>query len=766
MGADGRIEDLPLITGQGCYSADLRLPGQVSAAFVRSPHASARILDLDGTPALAAPGVLAVFTAADMDAAGVGTIFRGRNLPADAVRAPHRPALAAARVHHVGEPVALVVAGSAAQARDAAELVAVDYEALPAVADVTAATARDAPQLWPEAPGNVAFDWPGPVADDGANAAKVERIFAAADHVARITLTNQRLVVASLEPRGATADYDRGSGRLTLHCGTQGVSVLRGQLAAILGIPRDRLRVISRDIGGAFGMKTPAYPEYAALLVAARTLGRPVRWTASRSESFVSDNQARDTLTEAELALDHDGRFLALRIRATANMGAFLSAEGAFIATVNFGRCFPTVYYIPGVDIKVRCVFTNTLPTGPYRGAGRPEANYAMERLVDEAARLTGIDRIALRRRNMIAAAAMPCRTAVGTVYDSGEFEIILDKALLGADHAGFAARRAASQRAGMRRGIGVSCFLEHAGGKPSEPAAISFPGNGTVEIGLAVQSSGQGHKTVFTRLAARQFGIAEDRVVVRSGDTDLDLSGFATVASRSAMVAGSAIAGVAELVLAKGRRAASLILEAAESDIEYDAGHFTIAGTDRGVSLFEVAARATELHAEGALAETLDSRTTAEIKQSFPNGCHIAEVEIDPETGVVTLVSYVAVDDCGTVLDHILAEGQIHGGIAQGVGQALLEQAIYGAADSQLVTGSFMDYALPRADDLPPLRGAFHAVPCRTNPLGVKGVGEAGTTAALAAVMNAVVDALPGGQVLDMPATPEKIWRACRDRG
>ncbi len=762
----GRLEDAALLEGRAGFTDDLRLAGQAAAVFVRSPHASARIRSIDASAALGTPGTLAVLTGDDMAAAGVGNISQLRPFPGRGgamLRIPQRPALARERVRHVGEPVALVIAESEGEALDAAELVSLDYEPLAAVVDLHDAVAPGAPQIWPEVPGNLALDWSSAATKDDSNAREVERSFAAAALVARLTLASQRLVVASLEPRGAVASYDAASDSLTLHAGSQGAQVLRDQLIGALGMPAEKLRVLTGDVGGGFGMKTSGYPEYAALLVAARKLGRPVRWASSRSEAFVSDNQARDSVTEAALALDRDGRFLALRVAALANMGAYLTSHGAFIATHNFARCFPIVYDVPHIDVSVRCVFTNTLPVGPYRGAGRPEANYVMERLVEEAARVSGIDPIELRRRNMIATAMMPYRTAVGATFDSGAFAAILDEALRQADYAGFRERRRSSERAGRRRGIGVSSFLEHAGGAPTEPAEIAFPGDGTVRVGLAVQAIGQGHASVFRRLAAREFCLNEAQVALVQGDSRLGLAGMGTVASRSATMAGTAIHGAVARVLAKGRRVAALALEAAEADITFARGFFAIAGTDRRLSLFEVAERAVELKASGEIAETLDTRETAQVSQTFPNGCHVAEVEIDPETGRVTLAAYTAVDDCGVALDEVIVEGQVQGGIAQGVGQALLEHAVYDRQSGQLLAGSFMDYAMPRADDLPRLAGTLHAVPCRTNPLGVKGVGEAGTTGALAAVMNAVADALPAGHALDMPATPEKVWRACR---
>ncbi len=758
-----RIEDRPLLRGVGRFMDDAHTPGTAVACFVRSPHACARILSIDTAQALALPGVLAVLTAQDMKAAGAGSVSHpvpqtGRG--GARIVVPHRPPLAEGRAMHVGESVALVVAETAAIAQEAADSVSIAYEALPAVVDIGDAIKPGAPQLWPEAPGNLALDWPGPHANPEENQRDVARLFASAAHTARVSVVNQRIVVASLETRGATATYHASTNSYVLRAPTQGVRMVRDQLATSLKLAPERLRVVTEDVGGGFGMKSAAYAEYAALLVAAKRVGRPVHWMSSRSEAFLSDNQARDTVTQAELALDAGGRFLALRASAIAGVGAFLSSHGAFIASANFARCFPAMYDIPRIAVDVRCVFTNTVQLGPYRGAGRPEANYALERLIDEAARVTGIDRIVLRRRNMIAPGMIPYAGAMGTTYDSGDFETVLDKALTLADFKGFDERRAQSMRSGKRRGIGVCCFLEHAGGQPGDEAAVSFPGDHELIVALATHSTGQGHASLYRRLAAARLGIAETGVTVRQGDTDLGLNGIGAIASRSTTASGSALVRTIELAIDKGRRVASQMLEAAEADIDYAKGHFHVAGTDRRISLFEVAERAR------AMAQPLDTLGKAEVPQTFPNGCHIAEVEIDPETGAVTLAAYTSVDDCGTMLDPVLVEGQIQGAVAQGVGQALCEEAVFDRATGQLLAGSFMDYALPRADTLPSLVTAAHSVPCTTNPLGVKGAGESGATGALAAVMNAIADAIPGeaGARLDMPATPEKIWRACRD--
>ncbi|HEV2334877.1 MAG TPA: xanthine dehydrogenase family protein molybdopterin-binding subunit [Stellaceae bacterium] len=756
-----RDEDQSLLTGAGSFADDARAAGEAHGVFVRSPHAFARIRTIDAAAARAAPGVLTVLTAADMEAAGFGNVTQVIPVPnGPGLVVPHRPALAGAWVRHVGDPVALVVGETEAAAREAAERIAVDYQPHDPVGDVAVAGLPEAPQIWPEAPGNLALDWQGFAGADGGREVR-ERSFAGAAHVARVRLVNQRIVMAPLEPRAALARYDQGAGRFILACASQSAVVLRDDLAHSLGVPSERARVLSGDVGGAFGMRATGYPEYPALLVAARQLGRPVRWLGTRSEGFLSDNQARDTIIEAALALDERGRFLALDIDVLANMGAYLTSHAAFIACANFARCLPGMYDIREVGLRIRCLFTNTVPTGPYRGAGRPEANYCLERLVDAAALASGIDRIVLRRRNLIAPDAIPYRTPVGTIYDSGDFPGLFESALERADIAHFAARAALSQKAGKRRGLGISCFLEIAGGQPGEGAAISFPGHSRLLLAIGVQASGQGHRTLYRRLAAERLAIPMDAIEVAQGDSDDGVPSWGAVASRATMSVGGAVVSTIDAIIAKGRRIAAHVLEAAEADIAYRDGTFEIAGTDRRIGLFELADHARRLAREGTIAEDLDTRRTADVPPSFPNGVHVAEVEIEPETGQVSLASYTAVDDCGRVLQPVLVEGQVQGGVAQGVGQALLEAGIYDPASGQLLAGSFMDYAMPRADDLPEITSELRPMPARTNALGVKGVGEAGTTAALAAVMNAVVDALPPGARIDMPATPERVWRA-----
>jgi carbon-monoxide dehydrogenase large subunit len=568
-----------------------------------------------------------------------------------------------------------------------------------------------------------------------------------------------------MEPRGATASYDAASDSYELYACSQSARALRDGVAPILGVEKERLRVTTDDVGGAFGLKTGPYSEYLAILVAARMTGRPVHWMSTRSESFLSDNHARDGVSEAELALDEKGKFLALRVRHLANMGAFIGAVGANIQTLNYTRCFPAMYDIRAMDVNVRCVFTNTVQTGPYRGAGRPEANYVLERVVDEAARITGLDPIKLRRRNLTPAKAMPYKTKVGTTIDSGDFATIFDKAIDLADYDGFKQRRREAKKRGKYRGLGVSCMLEHAGGMPVEATALSFPGGQSLVLGLNVQSTGQGHATVFPPMVAERLGVATEQVQHQHGDSAMEIAGYASVGSRSAMTVSHALVKTVEALVTKGKTIAARVLEAAEDDIAYGSGHFEVVGTDRRISLFDLAARAAEMAKRGEIPENLDTRVTTETPLTFPNGCHIAEVEVDPATGALTIARYTAVDDCGTVLNHMIVEGQVHGSLAQGLGQALLEHAVYDNASGQLVAGSFMDYAMPRAEDMPvEFRDGIHSVPATTNPLGVKGAGEAGTTAAIAAVMNAVSDAIPGGHKLDMPATPEKLWRACQE--
>ncbi|HEY4919257.1 MAG TPA: xanthine dehydrogenase family protein molybdopterin-binding subunit [Xanthobacteraceae bacterium] len=762
-----RVEDDALVRGRGRFIDDDTSENRAYGFFVRSPHAFARIVKIDASEASKASGVLAALTAADMKAAGVGNVSAHPPLPGrggSKLVVPFRPALAEDRVMHVGQAVALVVAGTPAAAQDAAEQVAVEYEELAPIVEAATAVKPGATQLWPEAAGNIAIDWAGLAKEPEVNAREVDAIIKSAAHVARLTQFNQRIFPATMETRGATGHYDKATDSYTLRCCSQSAQVMRDGVAPIMGLKREQLRVLTEDVGGAFGLKTGPYPEYPALLVAAKHVGRPVHWMSTRAEACLSDNQARDMLTEGELALDEKGRFLALRVRNLVNLGAFMGPVGAHLATNNFTRCFPAMYRIEHLDIQVRCAFTNTIPTAPFRGAGRPEANYILERLVDEAARLTGIDRDKIRRRNLIAPKQIPFKTSVGTTYDSGDFPAVLDKALALADFAGFAKRKREAQKRGKRLGLGISCLLEHSGGTPTESAALNFTEDGSLMVALGVHSTGQGHATVYKRLAAERLGIAPDKVFVRQGDSALGVGNGASVGSRSTMTAGTALVRAVETLIDKGKKLAVNVLEAGEQDIVYRDGAFAVTGTDRRVDLFELAREAAARRKRGEIAESLDTKQSADTPQTFPNGCHIAEVEVDPATGETQVLSYTAVDDAGNIMDHTLIEGQVHGGVAQGLGQALFEHAVYDQDNGQLVSGSFMDYCMPRATDMPAFRIADVIVPATTNPLGVKGAGEAGTTGSLAAVMNAIADAVPAAVHMDMPATREKVWKACQE--
>ncbi len=751
-----RSEDPPLLTGRGRFTDDVSVPGQCHAAFVRAQVGHGELRGVDFARALAIPGVLGVFTGRDLAADGLGAIPPAVALPGRGgtpMFGAAMPPLAVGRVRYVGEPLAIVVAETAAQAHDAAEAVVVDVAGLPAASDVERALAPGAPVIWPEAPGNVALDW-----TDG-DAAVVEAAFARAAHVERVRLLDTRLAPAALEPRAAIGQWDSASGRYTLIAGTQGVAVVRRMLAEfVFKVPPPQIRVLTHDVGGGFGMKAQAYAEYAALLYAARRVGRPVKWCASRLESFLADTAGRDGVLEGELALDAGGRILALRVRTLVGIGAYASTFSAIFATNNTKNCLSSVYAIPAIQIDVKMVLTNAAPLGPYRGAGRPEALFLIERLLDGAARATEIDRVELRRRNFIPPDAMPYRAANGQVYDSGEFEAVLDKALALADWKGFPARRAASERAGRLRGIGVCCFLEVAGGILDETVDLRFEADGTVALRTGVQAMGQGHLSTYPRLVAARLGIDPGAVQLIEGDSDEVPVGTPSVASRSLMMAGSATALACDAAIEKGRALAARLLEAAPFDVEFRDGRFGVKGTDRAIAILDLARRED-------LAGGLDSTAKFVSPQmTFPNGCHVTEVEIDPDTGAVRVVGYAAVDDVGRLAHPTIVDGQIHGGVAQGLGQVLGEQVVY-EETGQLLTASFMDYMLPRAADLPALRVGHHVVPCATNPLGVKGAGESGVAGALPSAVNAVLDALAsrGVRHLDLPLTPARVWGALR---
>ncbi len=756
-----RAEDPVLLRGEGHYADDVSLPGQAHAVMVRSPVAHGIIRAIDTASARAMPGVLAVYTAADLEAGGVGPLPPRQvmnNRDGTPMLSPTHYALPRDKVRHVGEAVAAVIAATIAEAKDAAETVALDIEALSAVTEPALADLPEAPLLYDGVPGNVGCDFHFGDSD------KVAAAFASAAQVTRLRLRNNRIVVNAMEPRAAVADFDPARQHWTLHVGSQGVFGFRNYIAQILGIGRDRMRVLTERVGGSFGMKQPTYAEYYCILHAARELHRPVKWTDDRSGSFVSDTHGRDADMDAELALDADGNFLAVRLTGYGNLGATYGAPGP--STRNAVRNTLGVYKTPLIEVSTKCVFTNTTPVGAYRGAGRPEANYYMERLVDTAAREMGIDRVVLRRKNHIPPEWMPYKAPNGTTYDSGDFTNLLNEALTLADWEGFAARRAESRKRGRLRGRGISDYLELTGPPGREMGGIRFEANGDVTLITGTLDYGQGHWSPFAQVLAARLGIPFGRIKLLQGDSDALIAGGGTGGSKSMMTSGVAIVEAADKCIEAGRQIAAHVLEAAAADIEFRAGRFVISGTDRSVNIMELAARLRSgLELPLDVPKSLDVANISDGPPSaFPNGCHIAEVEVDPETGVVDVVRYSFVNDFGVVINPLLVAGQAHGGIVQGIGQALRERTVYDA-NGQLLTGSYMDYAMPRADDAPFFASANHPVPAKTNPLGAKGCGEAGCAGALPSVMNAVVDALAeyGIRHIDMPATPERVWRAAR---
>ena len=757
-----RVEDARLLLGHGRYTDDITLPGETFGIVLRSPHASARILATVTDAARAAPGVLAVYTAADLVADGIGGLpcaipLKNRD-GSPRAEVPH-PVLADGAVRHVGDPVAFVVATSHQAARDAAEMVEIEYDVLPSCTDLGATLDSDAVTVWPQAPGNVCFDW------ETGDKAQVDALFAEAAHVTRLTVVNNRVVVASMEARAALAEFDAASGRWTLYTNTQGGWSIKSMLAkSVFNVAEDRFRVVTPDVGGGFGMKLFLYAEHVLTCYAAQKLGRPVKWVSERSEAFLSDTHGRDNITRGELALDADGHFLAMRTRNVANMGAYLSNYAPMIPTMAATKVLASVYNFQAIYANVVGVFTHTVPVDAYRGAGRPESNYMVERLIDAAAAEVGIDRIELRRRNMVQPEAMPYVTAMKQTYDSGDFGRVLDAALEKIDWAGFEGRRAESARRGLKRGIGMAYYLEATGGAPSERAEIRFADDGYVDVFVGTQSTGQGHETAYVQLTVDQLGVDGEKVRIRQGDTDSIPTGGGTGGARSLYSEGQAILVTAASVIEKGKKAASEALEAAVGDIEFTHGRFTIAGTDRGMGILELAQAQRARAAAGQEATMLDAAEVAKIDaHTFPNGCHMAEVEIDPETGMIDVKRYIVCDDVGRAVNPMIVRGQVHGGVAQGFGQAVLERTSYDKESGQLLSGSFMDYALPRASDLPDIEVDLIEVPCKTNPLGVKGAGEAGAVGSPPAMINAIVDALStaGIKSIDMPATPEKVWKA-----
>ncbi len=753
-----RREDVRFLTGRGSYTDDVNAAGQVFASFVRSPFAHGVLRGIDSAAASRAPGVVAVFTGADLRTAGLkGIVARplaGR-VDMDPPLYTPRPGLAQDVVRHVGEPVVMVVAATRAQADDAAALVSLDIAERPAVTAIADALAPGAPAVWDTAPDNIANVW------HLGDTAAADAALAKAAHITQLTLYNNRILANPMEVRTSLAAYDAAADRYTLTASNQGVQYFMEVLCQqVFDFDRTHMRVLVHDVGGGFGVKEQPMPEDVAILYAAKALGRPVKWSGSRAEHFLSDNHSRDAVIEAALALDADGNFTALRVRVDQAMGAYFACNGVGMPLRNMPNGLPLVYRTPIVTVDVRLVMTHTNSVGPYRGAGREQAAYIVERLIDEAARETGRDPVELRRRNLIPAAAMPYTTPVGRTYDSGEFEAVLDRTLALADWDGYATRKATSEAAGRLRGRGIACYLENVGGFPHEGAKVRFNDAGGIDVIVAAQSQGQGHETSFVQVVAARLGVPFDDVTLHQGDSDEAPRGIATIASRSMIMTGSAMANTCDAVIVKGKRAAGHLLEAAAADIEFADGRFRVAGTDRGIALVELAARLKTLTDRPAdVPDSLDSEEEYSAPdQFFPNGCHVCEIEIDPDTGRLTVDRYTAVDDVGIVINPMIVHGQVHGGVAQGLGQALGEAIRYGA-DGQLLTGSFMDYAMPRADEQPAMAVDFHEVPCPTNPLGVKGVGEAGMVGALPAAMNAVADALAqrGRRIdFDMPATPE----------
>jgi aerobic carbon-monoxide dehydrogenase large subunit len=755
--APRRREDARFTTGQGGYLDDLHFDGMTHAVVVRSPHAHAVVERIDAAAARAMSGALAVLTGEDARADGLRlmrpTVEANVQTGEEFAFAP-QPLLANEKVRHVGEPVVLVVAETRAQALDAAECVVVEYRPLPAVTTAADACASGAPEISAEVPGNVCMDW------RWGDANAVDAAFATAAHVVSLHLDNHRIVTNPMEPRGAVGMYDATQGRYTLHVSSQNIHGNRDATARVLGVPPAQVRFIAPDVGGGFGAKNFTYAEHALVLWAARHVGRPVKWIATRSEGFVSDHQARDHQAEASLALDADGRFLALRVSSVANVGAYMAGGAGAVQTNQYVHLQGSIYAIPAIALHVVTVLSNTTPIGVTRGPGFAEAVNVIERLIDAAARQCGFDRAELRRRNMVPVTAMPMTNALGFSVDSGNFAETFDRALALADVAGFAARRSESEARGLLRGLGLAYHIKGTGGSPHENVDIRFESDGSVSLITGTQTIGQGHETTFPQILADRLGVPNELILLRQGDTDLVPIGGGHGSSRATYMGGTAIWRASETIVEKGRAIAADALEVAEVDLEFVDGHFAVVGTNRSISLLDVAARAREA---GAPLDTYHAWTREHM--TFPNGTHVVEVEIDRDSGLVALVRVTAVDDYGVLVNPMIAAGQAHGAIAQGAGQALLEHAVYDAQSGQLLAGSFMDYAMPRADDLPPFLLDFNGTRCTTNPLGVKGCGEAGAVAMLPAIGNAIVDALAslGVTQFDGPATPLRVWQAMR---
>jgi carbon-monoxide dehydrogenase large subunit len=760
-----RFEDVRLVTGNGRYQDDRVLPGQAYAVFVRSPHAHAAIRAISTDAAASAPGVLAVYTGADYAADGLGmpkAAMPRKKADGSPMFAPQRPALVIDRARHVGDPVAMVIAETLEQAKDAAELVEVAYEALPAVTDVAAAAQPGAPRVWEENPDNISHT------TERGDRKATDAAFAAAAHVVRRRYVITRVHAQYMEPRGSIGTYDAGEDRYTLYADVNYPHRVRNMLASsVFRVPESKVRVVVEDVGGGFGAKGWQYVDHRLTLWAARKLGRPVKWRCERSEVILADEHGRDNVGDIALALDKDGRFLALRLHMLASIGAYIASDRQLLTPFGQIGTVTGVYDIPAAYVSIDAVLSNTSPTAPYRGAGRPEAIYLIERIVETAARELKLDPIALRRRNIIPPAKLPYRAPLGPFYDCGEFAKNMDLALEAADHAGFAARREASRRAGKLRGIGLANAIEQAAGPTPEYAEIRFNPSGTAIMLMGTKTHGQGHETSFKQILHEKLGIDPNDVQFIDGDTDRVAFGMGSNGSRSMVTGGSALSLAADKIIAKGTRLAAHLLEAAEADIAFADATFCVAGTDRRLTLKQVAVAAFQPARlpPGVEPGFYENATYAPKRDTFPNGCHVCEVEIDPDTGQVALVAYLVVDDVGTVINPLTLAGQIHGGVAQGAGQVLMEQVVYDPGSGQLLNASFMDYCMPRADTMCNVRIVSNPVPTPGNPLGAKGAGEAGCVGALPAVMIAIMNALAGCGVreLDMPATSERIWNAMR---
>jgi carbon-monoxide dehydrogenase large subunit len=759
-----RFEDRRLLRGAGRYNGDVNLPGQAHAVLVRSVHAHARVLAIDTSAALKAPGVVAVFTGADLARDKLGTmrmtLKRKRPDGSPMFASPHR-GLSQERVRYVGDPLAMVIAETQGRAEDAAELIRIDYDPLPSVTS-TAETIQG-PPVWDECSDNISNVF------EAGDRAATDAALVQAPRVVRRRYVITRVHAQYLEPRSALGAWDPAEERYTLHADVQYPHRVRNALAGnIFQIAEHQIRVVAGDVGGGFGTKGWQYPEHRLVLWAARKLGRPVKWQCTRREAIPADEHARDNVTEAELGLDGDGRFLGLRVRTLANVGAYVSSDRNLLATFSNVPTLVGVYRFPAAHVEVLSVLSNTNPTAPYRGAGRPEATYVIERLIDDAARELGLDRVELRRKNLISPSAMPYRNPLGVTYDCGDFPACMDKALESADVAGFAGRRQAAQARGRLRGLAVVNAIERAAGPQPEFAEIRFNPSGTATLFMGTKNQGQGHETTFKQILHERLGIDPADVRYVDGDTDRVGFGMGTMGSRSTVIGGTAVWLAADKVIAKGRKIAARLLEAAEADVIFADGRFTVVGTDRSVVLRDVARAAFQPAQlpKGLEPGLYETSTFVPSNDTWPNGCHVCEVEIDPETGAVVLDRYAIVDDVGTVINPLTLKGQIHGGVAQGVGQALMEQVVYDRDSGQLLSASLMEYAIPRADDLCDIHVESNPVPTTLNPLGAKGAGEAGTVGALPAVMGAVVDALAplGVPGLDMPASPERVWQAIQD--